>query len=171
MYMKNEKLKKYLKKKYYKDDRKVITIAIKDESELYNTLDGMKDTLSDSVTDYLNRNVETLLPLNEIAIKVECKKKIDLDNFQKCLKVHYGTENLNYDRIRKLEERKKMILLFIALFTMISFLIEHVTLMEVRNFVVTLAIWEYIDMILGHDEEDDIKVYVSKLLEDAIIIK
>lgn len=169
--MKNEKLKKYLKKKYYKDDRKVITIAIKDESELYNTLDGMKDTLSDSVTDYLNRNVETLLPLNEIAIKVECKKKIDLDNFQKCLKVHYGTENLNYDRIRKLEERKKMILLFIALFTMISFLIEHVTLMEVRNFVVTLAIWEYIDMILGHDEEDDIKVYVSKLLEDAIIIK
>ncbi len=169
--MRNDKLKKYLKKKYYKDDHKIITLNVKNEAELYNTLDGAKDTLSDHITDYLNRNVEALLPLNSIEIKIECSKKVDLANFQKCLKVHYGIENLNYARIRQLERRKKYFLLFTALVVMLSFYFDTSTLLEVRNFVVTLSIWEYIDMILGHDEEDDIKEYVSDLLEDAIVIE
>lgn len=169
--MNNDKLKKYLKKKYYKDDRKIITIHIEREEELYNTLDGMKDTLNESITDYLNRSAETLLPLNKVEIKVESSQKIDLENFQKCLKVHYGIENLNYARIKKLEKRKKCVLLIIAFFTMLSFYFDTHTLLETRNFVVTLSIWEYIDIILGHDEEDDIKEYVSDLLEDAVIVK
>jgi len=167
----NDKLKKYLKKKYYKDDRKIITIHIEREEELYNTLDGMKDTLNESITDYLNRSAETLLPLNKVEIKVESSQKIDLENFQKCIKVHYGIENLNYARIKKLEKRKKCVLLIIAFFTMLSFYFDTHTLLETRNFVVTLSIWEYIDIILGHDEEDDIKEYVSDLLEDAVIVK
>ncbi len=169
--MNNDKLKKYLKKKYYKDDRKIITIHIEREEELYNTLDGMKDTLNESITDYLNRSAETLLPLNKVEIKVESSQKIDLDNFQKCIKVHYGIENLNYARIKKLEKRKKCVLLIIAFFTMLSFYFDTHTLLETRNFVVTLSIWEYIDIILGHDEENDIKEYVSDLLEDAVIVK
>lgn len=169
--MNNDKLKKYLKKKYYKDDRKIITIHIEREEELYNTLDGMKDTLNESITDYLNRSAETLLPLNKVEIKVESSQKIDLENFQKCIKVHYGIENLNYARIKKLEKRKKCVLLIIAFFTMLSFYFDTHTLLETRNFVVTLSIWEYIDIILGHDEEDDIKEYVSDLLEDAVIVK
>lgn len=169
--MNNDKLKKYLKKKYYKDDRKIITIHIEREEELYNTLDGMKDTLNESITDYLNRSAETLLPLNKVEIKVESSQKIDLENFQKCIKVHYGIENLNYARIKKLEKRKKCVLLIIAFFTMLSFYFDTHTLLETRNFVVTLSIWEYIDIILGHDEEDDIKEYVSDLLEDAVIAK
>ena len=40
----DEKLKKYIKKKFYKNDEKVITIHIETEKELYNNLDGMKDT-------------------------------------------------------------------------------------------------------------------------------
>lgn len=169
--MNNDKLKKYLKKKYYKDDRKIITIHIEREEELYNTLDGMKDTLNEAITDYLNRSAETLLPLNKVEIKVESSQEIDLENFQKCLKVHYGIENLNYARIKKLEKRKKCVLLIIAFFTMLSFYFDTHTLLETRNFVVTLSIWEYIDIILGHDEEDDIKEYVSDLLEDAVIVK
>lgn len=169
--MNNDKLKKYLKKKYYKDDRKIITIHIEREEELYNTLDGMKDTLNESITDYLNRSAETLLPLNKVEIKVESSQKIDLENFQKCIKVHYGIENLNYARIKKLEKRKKCVLLIIAFFTMLSFYFDTHTLLETRNFVVTLSIWEYIDIILGHDEENDIKEYVSDLLEDAVIVK
>ena len=54
---------------------------------------------------------------------------------------------------------------------MLSFYFDTHTLLETRNFVVTLSIWEYIDIILGHDEEDDIKEYVSDLLEDAVIVK
>lgn len=169
--MNNDKLKKYLKKKYYKDDRKIITIHIEREEELYNTLDGMKDTLNEAITDYLNRSAETLLPLNKVEIKVESSQEIDLENFQKCLKVHYGIENLNYARIKKLEKRKKCVLLIIAFFTMLSFYFDTHTLLETRNFVVTLSIWEYIDIILSHDEEDDIKEYVSDLLEDAVIVK
>lgn len=169
--MEKEKLKKYLKKKYYKDDYKVVVLNIEDEEELYNSLDAMKDTLNDDVTEYLNRNVETILPLNKVMIKIECPKKVDLDNFQKCLKVHYGVENLNYCRIKRLEKRKKYILLIIALLTMLSFYVDSTTLLEVRNFVVTLSIWEYIDMILGHDEEDDIKTFISELLEAAEVIK
>ena len=169
--MNNDKLKKYLKKKYYKDDRKIITIHIEREDELYNTLDGMKDTLNETITDYLKRSAETLLPLNKVEINVESSQKIDLENFQKCLKVHYGIENLNYARIKKLEKRKKCVLLIIAFFTMLSFYFDTHTLLETRNFVVTLSIWEYIDIILGHDEEDDIKEYVSDLLEDAVIVK
>ncbi len=167
--MVDERLKKYLKKKYYKEDRKIITLTISNEKELYNTLDGMRDTLNDNVTDFLNRSVETLLPINEVEIRVECPKKIDLENFQHCLKVHYGIENLNYARIKKLEHRKKYILLCIALIMMSSFYFENATLLEVRNFIVTLSIWEYIDMILAHDEEDDIKEYISKLLEEATV--
>lgn len=169
--MEKEKLKKYLKKKYYKDDYKVVILNIEDEEALYNSLDAMKDTLNDDVTEYLNRNVETILPLNKVMIKIECPKKVDLDNFQKCLKVHYGVENLNYCRIKRLEKRKKYVLLTIALLTMLSFYVDSTTLLEVRNFVVTLSIWEYIDIILGHDEEDDIKTFVSEILEDAEVIK
>ena len=68
--MNNDKLKKYLKKKYYKDDRKIITIHIEREDELYNTLDGMKDTLNETITDYIKRSAETHLPLNKVEIKV-----------------------------------------------------------------------------------------------------
>lgn len=169
--MNDDKLKKYLKKKYYKEDHKIITVHIGNEEELYNTLDGMKDTLNDSVTNYLNRSVETILPLNKVEIKIESSKKIDLENFRKCLKVHYGIENMNYARIKRLERRKKYVLLVIALATMISFYFDTETLFEVRNFVATLSIWEYIDIILGHDEEDDIKEYVSELLEEAVVIE
>ena len=98
----DEKLKKYIKKKFYKNDEKVITIHIETEKELYNNLDGMKDTLSDDVVEYLERATETLLPLNQIQIKVDSKDKVDLENFQKCLKVHYGIELLNQERIEKM---------------------------------------------------------------------
>ncbi len=168
--MRDDKLKKYLRKKYYKDDRKVVTIYIESEKKLYNTLDGMKDTLNSEVTDYLNRSVETILPANRVEIKVECSKEVDLANFQKCLKIHYGIENLNYARIKKLVTRKKRILLIIAAFVLLSLYFDNTFLLEVRNFIITLSIWEYIDMILGSSEEDEIEEYVSKLLEDAKVI-
>lgn len=169
--MKEEKLKKYLNKKYYKDDRKIIPINITSEDELYNTLDGLRDTLKDNITDYLKRSVETILPLNSITIEVHCKKKIDIDNLERCIKIHYGIENLNYSRIEKLERRKKHFLLIVAVVTLLSFLFDASNLLEVRNFIATLAIWEYIDMILSHDEEDEIDMYVTKILEDAEVIE
>lgn len=165
-----EKLKKYIKKKYYKDNRKIITLHIKDESELYNSLDIMRDTLSESVTDYLERTMETLIPLNKIEIKIDCKKDVDLKNFEKCLKVHYGIENLNYDRVERLKKRKEIFLLVAALITLSTFFFMH-SLSEVRNFIATLAIWEYIDMKIYTDEEDEIKKYIFELLDDATVTK
>lgn len=169
--MKEDKLKKYLKKKYYKDDRKVIAINVEREEDLYNNLDGLKDTLNDEVTEYLKRSVETILPLNKVTIAVNCKGKIDLENLKRCIKIHYGVENLNFARIERLANRKKHFLLFVALATLLSFIIDYSSLLEIRNFILTLAIWEYIDIILGHDEEDDIEMYVTKVLEDAEVIE
>lgn len=165
-----EKLKKYIKKKYYKDDRKVITIHVNDERDLYNSLDVTQDTISEAVTDYLERTMETLIPLNKIEIKIDCKKDIDTSNFERCLKVHYGIENLNYDRVEKLKNRKQMFLLVTALITLTTFLFMH-SLNEIRNFIVTLAIWEYIDMKIYTDEEEEIKKYIFELLDDAIVTK
>lgn len=164
----DEKLKKYLKKKYYKNDEKVITLHIKDESELYNSLDSMKDTLSDSITDYIERTAETLLPLNRVKIKIDCKKKVDIENLKKCLNVHYGIENLNYERIDRLVTGKKTFLLVVALIVLSTFLFMD-SLYEVRYFVATLALWEYIDMNIYTDEEDEIKKYIYEILEVAEI--
>lgn len=166
----DEKLKKYIKKKFYKNDEKIITIHIEKESELYNNLDGMKDTLSDDVTEYLERSTETLLPLNQIQIKVECKEKVDLDNLQNCLKVHYGIELLNHERIEKMVKRKKIVLLLIAILASSTFLFFEDP-SEIRSFVVTLSIWEFVDLILNKDEEDEIKNYTYEMLERAIVIK
>lgn len=165
-----EKLKKYIKKKYYKDDCKVITLHVNDEAELYNFLDPAKDTISSEVTDYLERYMETLIPLNKIEIKIECPKKIDLQNFERCLKIHYGIENLNYDRVQKLKAKKKTFLLIVGLITLATFLFMH-SLYEVRYFIATLAIWEYIDMKIYTDEEEEIKKYVFELLDDATVTK
>lgn len=165
-----EKLKKYIKKKYYKDDRKVITLHIEDESELYNSLDSMRDTLSDEVTSYIERTTETLIPLNKVEIRIECDKNVDVDNFEKCLKVHYGIENLNYDRVEKIKKKKETFLLVVAILTLATFLFMT-TLSEVRNFIVTLAIWEYIDMKIYTDEQEEIKKYIFELLDDAIVTK
>lgn len=166
----DEKLKKYIKKKFYKDDEKIITIHVNDEDELYNHLDGANDTLSDDVTEYLERVAETLLPLNQIQIKIDCKKKVDLDNFQKCLKVYYGIELLNQERIEKLVRRKKVILLLIAALASSTFLFLK-TSSEIISFIVTLSIWEFVDMILNKDEEDEIKSYTFEMLERAIVIE
>lgn len=163
-------LKRYIKKKYYKDDKKVITIHIEDEKELYNSLDGLKDTLRDDVTDYLERSAETLLPLNKINIKIESKTKVDLENFQRCLKVHYGIENLNCERIEKMVNNKKIFLLVVAVITMISFAFKD-SLYEIKSFALTLSIWEYIDMKLYKDEEEEIKKYIFELLENASVIE
>lgn len=162
------KLKKYIKKKYYKNNQETITIHIKDEEELYNSLDPSRDTLSSSVTDYLERSVETLLPLNKIIIKIDCKKKIDLNNFQKCLQVHYGIENLNSERIEKKEHEKSIYLLVVALLTLSTFLFMD-SLYETRYFIVTLALWEYFGMKIYRDEENEIKKYIYKLLDDAVV--
>ncbi len=163
-------LKRYIKKKYYKDDKKVITIHVEDEKELYNSLDGLKDTLRDDVTDYLERSAETLLPLNKINIKIESKTKVDLENFQRCLKVHYGIENLNCERIEKMVNNKKIFLLVVAVITMISFAFKD-SLYEIKSFALTLSIWEYIDMKLYKDEEEEIKKYIFELLENASVIE
>ncbi len=163
-------LKRYIKKKYYKDDKKVITIHVEDEKELYNPLDGLKDTLRDDVTDYLERSAETLLPLNKINIKIESKTKVDLENFQRCLKVHYGIENLNCERIEKMVNNKKIFLLVVAVITMISFAFKD-SLYEIKSFALTLSIWEYIDMKLYKDEEEEIKKYIFELLENASVIE
>lgn len=168
--MHDEKLKKYIKKKFYKNDEKVIEIWVKDESELYNSLDGAKDTLRSDITEYLERVTETLLPLNQIKIKVKCDKAIDLSNFQKCLKVHYGIELLNSSRIEKMIKRKKIILLTIAaISTFLFFFVE--TSSEIISFIVTLSIWEFVDLILNSDEEDEIKNYTYEMLERAIVIE
>lgn len=163
-------LKRYLKKKYYKDDLKIITLHVDDEKELYNSLDGMRDTLSDDVTDYLERSAETILPLNKINIKIECKKKVDLENFQRCLKVHYGIENLNCERIEKMVNNKKIFLLAVAVITAISFAFKD-SLYEIKSFALTLSIWEYVDMKLYKDEEEDIKKYIFELLENATVVE
>jgi len=165
-----ERLKKYIKKKFYKDDKKIITISIKDEDELYNSLDKEKDTLSDELTSYLERTTETLLPLNKVEIKIDCKKNVDLENFKKCLVVHYGIENLNYDRVERLTKRKKVFLLIVALITLTTFLFIK-SLYEVRYFIATLALWEYIDMIIYKDEEGEIKKFIYELLDDATVTK
>lgn len=168
---KNDRLKKYIKKKYYKSDKKVITIHVEKESELYNSLDNMKDTLADNVTEYLERSVETLLPLNKIQIKIDCKEKVDIENFQKCLEIHYGIENLNYDRIERLVRRKRIFLLLVALGVLGTFLIDTTKIMELRNFVLTLAAWEYIDMSLYKDENEEIRAYTCEMLERAKVIE
>lgn len=165
-----ERIKKYIKKKYYKDDRKVITLHIKDELELYNHLDSAKDTISSDVTNYLERSMETLIPLNKIEIKIDCPKKVDLKNFERCLKIHYGIENFNYDRVEKLKRKKETFLLTAGLITLSTFLFMH-SLYEVRYFIATLAIWEYIDMKIYTDEEDEIKKYIFELLDDATVSK
>ena len=96
---KDEKVKKHIKNKYYKDDKKVISLHIDEEKDLYNSLDVSNETLSYDVTRYLEANAETLLPLSDILIEVDCNKKIDIVQFEKCLKLHYGIETLNAKRI------------------------------------------------------------------------
>lgn len=168
--MHDEGLKKYIKKKFYKNDEKVIDITVKEEGELYNSLDGMRDTLSNDVTEYLERATETLLPLNQIKINIQCNDEVDLENFQKCLKVHYGIELLNQERIDKMIKRKKIILLTIAIISSaIFFFVE--TSSEIISFVVTLSIWEFVDLILNSDEEEEIKNYTYEMLERAIVKK
>ena len=166
----DESLKKYIKKKFYKNDEKVITISIKDEGDLYNSLDGMKDTLSNDVTEYLERASETLLPLNQIKIKVDCSKEVDLANFQKCLRVHYGIELLNQSRIEKMIKKKKILLLITALISASIFFFAKTT-SEILSFIVTLSIWEFVDLILNSDEEEEIKNYIYEMLERAIVIE
>lgn len=168
--MDDNKLKRYLKKKYYKDDQKIITIHVDDERQLYNSLDGLKDTLSEQVTDYLERSAETLLPLNSINIKIDSRHKIDLENFQKCLKIHYGIENMNCERIEKMVARKKAFLLIMAFITALTFIFMD-GLYEIRSFVLTLSVWEYIDMKIYSDEEEDIKRYIMELLEHALVVE
>lgn len=166
----DEKLKKYIRKKFYKNDEKVITIHITSEEELYNHLDGMNDTLSDDVTEYLERSLETLLPLNRIQIKIDCTNKVDLENFQKCLRVHYGIELLNQERIENIIKRKKIFLLTIAAFAALVLLLSK-TSNEIISFIVTLSIWEFVDLILNRDEEDEIKKYTYEMLKRAIVIE
>jgi len=167
----DERLKRYIRKKYYKDDQKVITINVKKESELYNPLDGMNDMLANDVMEFLERNAETLLPFNKIQIRIEGPKKIDRDNFQKCLRVHYGIENLNCDRVEKIIHRKKTFLLIVAFLALLTYLFMGDTLGEVRSFVLTLAIWEYVDMNIYKDEDEEIRRYICEMLENAEVIE
>ena len=159
-----------MKKKYYKNDKKVITLHIDEEKELYNSLDPLKDTLSDKVTDYLERSAETLLPFNEIKIKIKCEKPINIKNFERCLKIHYGIETLNFERIEKLVKKKKTFLLLVAILTAITFLFIT-TFDEIRYFILSLSIWEFIDMNLYNDEEEDIKNYIIEMLAFAEVIE
>lgn len=166
-----DRLKRYINKKFYKNDKKVITLHVEDERELYNPLDSAQDTLADGVMEYLERSTETLLPLNEIQIRIDCKSGIDLDNFQRCLGVHYGIENLNNDRIDNLIRRKKLFLLAVAIAIVLTFMFDRTALLELRNFALTLAVWEYIDMALYRDEDEEIRAYICEMLENAKVVE
>jgi len=166
-----EKLKKHIKKKYYKDDQKIIKLNIKCEEELYNHLDSTHETLSDNVIDYLNRSVETLLPLSSVSVMIENSDDINLKHFEKCLHIHYGVERMNHERIERKINRKKIFLLFVSLITFISFIFFENVINEIRSFVFTLAVWEFVDMLLYDDEEEEIKMYTAEILEKAKVIK
>lgn len=166
-----EKLKKHIKKKYYKDDQKIVKLNIHSEDELYNHLDSSCETLSDEVINYLNRSVETLLPLSSISIMIENSEGIDLKHFEKCLHIHYGIERMNYERIERKIKRKKIFLLIVSLLTLVSFILFDNIIAEIRSFVLTLAVWEFVDMLLYDDEEEEINMYIAEVLEKAKVIK
>jgi len=167
----DERLKRYIRKKYYKNDHKVITIHVKEEEELYNPLDKMRDTLSDDVMDFLERSAETLLPFNKVQIRIEGPLVLDRDNFQRCLQVHYGIENLNCDRVEKIIHRKKTFLLIVAFIVLATYLFLGDVLSELRSFVLTLAVWEYVDMFIYKDEDEEIRRYICEMLENAEVIE
>lgn len=164
---KNDKLRRHIMKKYYKNDKKVITVTIKDEKELYNSLDGSNETLSDAVTDYLECNTETLLSLSNVTIKIECKKEVDLEHFSKCLKLHYGISLLNCERINKLAFKKKLLLLCIAIVAFILTIFTKNMFNEILTFIGTLAVWELADVLVFTEEEDRIEEYIYEVLKNA----
>lgn len=162
-----DKLKRHLKRKFFKDDKKVIKIYIESEDDLYNSLDSSKETLSDEVVNYLDRTTETLLPLSSVTIMIDSKDDVNLKHFERCLKIHYGIEKLNYTRIDKKILRKKIFLLSVSLITFLSFILFKNIIDEVRSFVLTLAVWEFVDMLIYEDEEEEIKRYVADILAKA----
>ena len=166
-----ERIKKHLKKKYYKDDKKVITIHVDEENELYNKLDMSKETLSEAVTDYLEKNAETLLPLSEVTIAIDCPKEVDLNRFKESLQLHYGISIMNADRLINIVKRKKWFLLASALvaFLLSYWLKEFVA--DLFSFIGSLAIWEFCDILVFEDEKDTIMAYVYEVLESANVIK
>lgn len=166
----DERLRRYIRKKYYKADQKVITIHVKRESDLYNPLDKMRDTLSDDVMNFLERSAETLLPFNKIQIRIKGPLILDRDNFRKCLKVHYGIENLNCERIEKIVRKKKIFLLIVAFLTLATYAFMGDKFSEIRSFVLTLAVWEYVDMLIYKDEDEEIRRYICEMLENAEVI-
>ena len=166
-----ERLNYYLKKKYYKDDKKGIVLHGDDESELYNKFDITGETIRDEVVDYLENNVETLLPLSEITIAIDSPKEVDLNRFKKALHFHYGICLLNETRIMKIIRKKCIYLLIAALVSLVLAAVLENIGREIFVFVGTLAIWELADFFVFSDEEDMILTYVYEVLQNAKIIK
>lgn len=169
--MKRDKLKLHIKNKYYKNDKKVITLNLDNEMELYNKFDYTKETLSNDITSYLESNTEVLLPLSDITIEIKSKDSIDIEKFKKCLKLHYAIEELNANRLNKLALRKKIILFLI---TVIAFIVAYYSkgaLNEIFYFIGTLSIWELCDIVVFEEDEDKIREYIYEILEDADVIK
>lgn len=166
-----ERLNYHLKRKYYKKDKKVIVLHVDNESELYSKFDITGETIREEVVDYLEVNVETLLPLSEITIAIDSPNEVDLNRFKKALHFHYGICLLNENRIMKIIRKKCIFLLITAFISLILAALFKNIGREIFVFVGTLAIWELADFFVFSDEEDMILAYVYEVLQNAKIIK
>lgn len=166
-----DRLNYHLKRKYYKKDKKVIVLHVDNETELYSKFDITGETIRQEVIDYLEINVETLLPLSEITIAIDSTQEIDLNRFKKALHFYYGICLLNENRIIKIIRKKCIYLLIAAVISLILAALFKNIGREIFVFVGTLAIWELADFFVFSDEEDMIIAYVYEVLQNAKIIK
>ena len=164
-----ERLKRYLRTKYYKKDKKVIKLKLNSESDLYNPLDASFETLSDNVTRYLEQMIETLMPLSEITISIECNEKVDLVKFKKALNLHYGLKLLRRERYRNIAKYKMLALVTIAFVSLIFAFSDKGFVKEIFSFLTTLSIWDLTDMLIFRDEKNLVKEFVYDILEDSNI--
>ena len=125
----------------------------------------------ESVTDYLENTAEALLPLNEITISVKTQNNFDSMKFKRALNLHYGLKLMKMSRYRSIALRKKIILLFIAVISILLAVFTEGFINSIFYFLGTLSIWDLTDMIIFRDEEVIVKEFIYDILEDATVIE
>lgn len=169
MINRKDRLKRYLKNKYYRDDKKVIELKIDSEEQLYNKYDSSSEMIDRDITSYLEATTEALLPLGEINICIKSPKKCDVEKFKRSLNMFYGVKILNVERYATIKRKKEAVLLLIAALSFIIALSTVDIVSSIFSFIGTLSIWQFTDMIIFRDEEKIVKEFVYDILEDASV--
>lgn len=143
----------------------VIRICVNEESDLYNTLDDSKTTLSNDVISYYEDKISHTTLNDTFIIEIVSKKNIDIESFREAFRYYLADKITDYKQDMKRDTIKEIFFLILGVFfllTSYSFNKNGHILVDFMSIMGWFSIWEMANLMILENRNDRREIYKLK---------